>query len=474
MLRSDSHYANTFPLPDFILLSVVTDLLESLAAKKDAAVARIVVATAQRELVEAFASIAASGVDAQTSGKKPQSQTVGDDSDSDDDDPSQGLLEATMSVAEALLKGARPDALASCQTVEQLSGPIISALHSTQDRDVLQAGVGCLTSLVRKATSDVSRWQDASSTSSTTHYLQIISRLLSVDSESGGLKIGDFIITILRKMPESILPVLGDLLSTMVRRLATAQTAGFIQSLVLPFAFLLKENQTDVVCDLLLNVKTSNGATGMQVLAEKWMDNFEAFQGFWAQRISTIGVTRLLSTHQPFLQEIMVRGDLVMDTSNTIQTRSRSKARPEQYSMITFGQKMLKVLVHEVENASNGAPGAGGSGAGAKDHDDDDDGDDEGWGSDDDDEGPSSTNKPNTMLSDFLDSDLNDLSALVDGSDFGLEDGEEDLKEDEVWNMDFKSFLIDFLKSLAGSAGASELAGGLNGEEQKKLGAVLG
>lgn len=450
---------------DFILLSVITDLLESLASKRDAAVAHVVVATALPALTDAFRSAAEMTAS--------ESKAGGGDDDDDDSDggQGQGLLEAAMSIAESILKGARSETLVGCQAVQQLCGPIISALQTTQDRDVLQSGIGCLTSLVRKATNDVASWRDATtSTPSVTHFLQIISRLLSMPSESGGLKVGDFIIALLRKLPQSIVPVLGELLTGMVQRLASAQTAAFTQSLVLPFAYLLKEGQTDTVVQLL-----NASAGGMQTLAEKWTENVESFQGFWAQRVSTVGLTRLLSTGAPFLDEIIVRGDLIPDASGKIKTRSRSKAQPEEFTRVTLGQKILKILVREYESASDGPREVGRRGG--DDGDDDDDGDDEdddGWGSDSDDDNA----KPKTMLSEFLDADLNDLHDLAHGGGFGFDDeddeGDEDLKEDDAWGMNMKAYLREYMQGLSQSAQAGKLAGGLSADEQRRLGAILG
>jgi importin-9 len=71
----------------------------------------------------------------------------------------------------------------------------------------------------------------------------VIARLLQSEDESGGLVIGDLIIHLFRRAGESVLPVLPDLLQAMLVRMKTAQTATFLQSLIIPSAFLIDSHR---------------------------------------------------------------------------------------------------------------------------------------------------------------------------------------------------------------------------------------
>ena len=75
-------------------------------------------------------------------------------------------------------------------------------------------------------------WHDETGRSGLDYVLIFIARTLDNQDESGGLVIGDLIIHLLRKTGESVLPVLPQLLQSMVNRMTTAKTATFIQVLI--------------------------------------------------------------------------------------------------------------------------------------------------------------------------------------------------------------------------------------------------
>lgn len=164
-------------------------------------------------------------------------------------------------------------------------------------------------------------------------------------SESGGLFVGDLLLHVFRRAGQQILPILPDLLQALVTRLSTAVTATFSQSLILPFAYLIG-SQADVVLNLLESISI-DGRSGSQILLNAWCDNAEYFQGFWNNRVrsvalscvqfarlsvlttslssSTYALSRLLLLPSPSLDNLQVRGDLIMQKGQGILTRSRSK-----------------------------------------------------------------------------------------------------------------------------------------------------
>jgi len=140
--------------------------------------------------------------------------------------------------------------------------------------------------------------------------LAIIGRLLDPadELESGGFAVGDLLIALLRKGPHAIQSVLPDLLRALLNRLATVKTSTFaqvsveqpgahhsaltpFQSLILPFAYLMLEQST-VVIELLeglqVTLPASEGvqtASGLEILARKWVETAETISGFWAERV---------------------------------------------------------------------------------------------------------------------------------------------------------------------------------------------
>lgn len=257
---------------DFILLSVVSDLLESLASQKAPRAAQAVLNASQPLLVSALQLA-----------MQPQS-----DEDAD-------LLEPAVTLIDHLLMGSSAATLQETSSVSHFIGPLCSAVQGTEDRDVLQSGISALTLLVRKSPVEVVAWRTDDGSAANTaidRFTTIISRVLLLEEESAGLKVGDLIVALLRKVPQEMVPILPSLLDGMVRRLSRVKTASFAQSLIVPFAFLMKD-QCQVVLQLLKGIevavenedgKTQGQASGLTVLGQKWMDNAETLQGYWAQK----------------------------------------------------------------------------------------------------------------------------------------------------------------------------------------------
>jgi hypothetical protein len=138
----------------------------------------------------------------------------------------------------------------------------------------------------------------------------LIAKLLRNEDESGGLVIGDLIIHVLRRAGDSVLPVLPELLHAMVERMLTAKTATFLQSLVIPFVFLI-HNQADTVLGMLEST-SAQGRTALDILIQTWCENAETFQGFWPTRISTVTLSRLYASNRSTLQSLLVKGDIII------------------------------------------------------------------------------------------------------------------------------------------------------------------
>ncbi len=111
-----------------------------------------------------------------------------------DDEPS-ALAETAIELVKSVLDGAPPAALRGAVNV--VCPNLFHALSVSQDRDVLQNGIQCITVLVKKCTSELLGWKDPNGqTTSVDAMLQIIAKLLapSDDSESGGLAVGDLVV----------------------------------------------------------------------------------------------------------------------------------------------------------------------------------------------------------------------------------------------------------------------------------------
>lgn len=116
-----------------------------------------------------------------------------------------------------------------------------------------------------------------------------------------------------------------------------------------------------------------------------------------ANKCSVIALSKLYSLNDARLAQTMVKGDMIMPTSDRIMTRSRAKqstfddmsspprtpqsntlSDPDQFTIIPAPLKILKVLVDELASASGMQSAATAAAAAAAQFVDDDD-EDDGW-----------------------------------------------------------------------------------------------
>ncbi|KAF8435647.1 ARM repeat-containing protein [Boletus edulis BED1] len=395
---------------DPIFLSIFTDILASLAKSSAPGVYETVVKQALPTLCTSI-----------TTAKPEESWIAG----------------SAIDLVSSLVRGA-PESGLGDGFFALLAPNLFNCLKIAEDRDVLQNGVVCLTLLVRKDCSQILSWHDPSGESGLGHVLKLIAKLLRNEDESGGLVIGDLIIHVLRRAGESVLPVLPELLHAMVERMLTAKTATFLQSLVIPFVFLI-HNQADTVLGMLEST-TVQGRTALDIVIQTWCENAETFQGFWPTRISTLTLSQLYVSDRPTLHNLLVKGDIIIkpETKHVIMTRSRTKTNPHEFTSVSFPVKVLKLLVHDLRSKSESVSFPGGEGF--VDSDDED----EEWTEE---EQQHQGFKEDEFA--FLSEMLGPRGANLDNDDIFDENDDEDLKKDPISQIDMKEHIITFFKDCA-------------------------
>ena len=159
--------------------------------------------------------------------------------------------------------------------------------------------------------------------------------------------------------------------------MSTADHASFIQNLVLVCARLSITNAREVIDFLAqVDVDTADAGrkTGLEVVLRKWLDNSANFSGYDNIRQNVIALTNIYQLHDERLNNIQVQGDLIVQNTSRIKTRSQAKKEPDQWSIITVPLKLVKVLIQELANPiSPTTPGLTlGIQNGASDDEDDD------------------------------------------------------------------------------------------------------
>lgn len=62
----------------------------------------------------------------------------------------------------------------------------------------------------------------------------------------------------------------------------------------------------------LLESMDVQGRPGLDILIQTWCENAETFHGFWPERISTMALIQLFVSERPSLQNLIVKGDIIV------------------------------------------------------------------------------------------------------------------------------------------------------------------
>lgn len=196
-------------------------------------------------------------------------------------------------------------------------------------------------------------WKDAAGTGAVEVTLTIINRLLnSPDVEdNAAAEVGGLASELVNKAgSEKLGPYLLQLLQAVAMRLASAEKAPFIQSLIMVFAGLSVSAPKEVI-DFLSQVNI-NGENGLNVVLAKWLENSINFAGYAEIRQNVMALSTLYSLGDPRIQQIGVKGDLIQENTGRIKTRSQAKLNPDKWTVIPANLKILKILVEEISSAS--------------------------------------------------------------------------------------------------------------------------
>ncbi|PYH43974.1 putative importin beta-5 subunit [Aspergillus saccharolyticus JOP 1030-1] len=278
--------------------------------------------------------------------------------------------------------------------------------------------------------------------------LIIIDRLLgpAVD-DNAATEVGELAAELVERAgSERLGPYLPQLLQAVAQRLATAQQAPFIQSLILVFARLTLISAREVV-DFLAQVNIS-GQSGLPIVLSKWLENSVNFAGYDEIKQNIIALATLYNLDDPRLAQVQVKGDLIIQDTGRIRTRSQARKNPDQYTTVTAPLKIIKVLVEELAAASSNKEIDAATAAALEEE-----------GSDEDDEWE---DIPGNTLDLNLGVTKQELMAFGEGgseSVFGVRK-----RDDET-----QGFLLDFFRNASTKPEFQQLFAALTPAEQEKL-----
>lgn len=197
----------------------------------------------------------------------------------------------------------------------------------SNEGEILRPGAEAVKYLLVHDHHQVFSWTDENGTSGLEVCLRIVDRLLSPSIEDNSAsEVGGLAAEVVEKAGhERLGPFLEQLLRAVAERLATAEAAQFIQSLILVFARLSLAAASDVV-NFLGQIEI-NGESGLNVVMSKWLENSINFAGYDEIRQNVIALSKLYSLNDPRLAQTSVKGDLIPNNGDgKIMTRSRARA----------------------------------------------------------------------------------------------------------------------------------------------------
>ncbi|KAI1079147.1 armadillo-type protein [Whalleya microplaca] len=319
-------------------------------------------------------------------------------------------------------------------------------LMESNEGEILRPGAESVKYLLAHDHQQMFNYHDEHGRSGLEVCLRIIDRLLGTSIEDNAAsEVGGLAAELVEKAGhERLGPFLPQLLQAVANRLATAEAATFIQSLILVFARLSLVGAHDVV-EFLSTIQI-DGQSGLQVVLSKWLENSVNFAGYDEIRQNVIALSKLYSLNDPRVAQTMIKGDLIMPTSDRIMTRSRAKQNPDQYTIVPAPLKILKVLIEELLSAS-GANSAANAAAAAAVEFADEENDDDGWEDDPD------------AIDLNLGSTKNDLMGFLEANNMRHRDDET------------QQYLIEFFVTAARDniAGFGEWYNRLTDDEKRKL-----
>ncbi len=169
--------------------------------------------------------------------------------------------------------------------IAQITPKLKALLMESSEGEVLRPGAEALKYMLMHDHHQVFEWHDEQGNNGLVVCLQIIDRLLGPAIEDNSAsEVGGLAAELVEKAGHQRLGdgMLERLLQVVAIRLTTAQTAPFIQSLILIYARLCLNAASEVVQFLSqITISTSEGQeNGLKVVLGKWLENSISFAGY--------------------------------------------------------------------------------------------------------------------------------------------------------------------------------------------------
>jgi len=287
--------------------------------------------------------------------------------------------------------------------------------------------------------------------------------------DSASLYAAPLLCQMLRRLPNKVGPVLGDIVAAVVARLRSSTQPNLSASLLTVFA---RVAHVDAVAFVELLTSLPSGGdepNALDFVMRSWVEKQPDVHGSFDIKLTTSALGLLLNTQHPALSAVVVNGALVETPAESGRIRTRARARtagPEVWTQIPLPAKIVQLLADVLIEYAEGAAGAdddyeeweedrASDEDDALDHDDDDDDLDR-------------LGAFTTDLNEGFTGDLFERLLMRGGFDaFDPDDADE--AEDPVNDVDLRAFVVDGFKSLHASGALAPLASVVDVRHQRAI-----
>uniref|UniRef100_A0A8C5CC59 Importin 9 n=1 Tax=Gadus morhua TaxID=8049 RepID=A0A8C5CC59_GADMO len=330
----------------------------------------------------------------------------------------------------------------------------------TEDNAIMQNGGECLRAYVSIALEQVGQWRDDQGNTGLWYVMQVVNQLLDPrTSEFTAAFVGRLVSTLISRAGTELGEQLDQILRAILSKMQQAETLSVMQSLIMVFAHLV-HSQLDPLLEFLCSLPGPTGKPALEFVMTEWMSRQHLFYGQYEGKVSTVALCKLLqhglNTNDKRLQDIVVKGEEIINLEEGIRTRSKSAKNPERWTNIPLLVKIFKLIINELSSVVE----ANATRATASD-----------WSQ------GSRTSMVAVALTGVLLCVILNLThgtsashALTD--DDYYEDDEEDdpdALKDPLYQVDLQAYLTDFLTQFAQQPCYSMFSGHLNDAERRAL-----
>ncbi|TST85775.1 Importin-9 [Bagarius yarrelli] len=370
-----------------------------------------------------------------------------------------GLCATAIDILTTVVRNTKPplSEMLVCQAFPVVAQCTLSA----DDNATLQNGGECLRAYVSVALEQVGQWQDEQGHSGLWYIMQVVSHLLDPRmSEFTASFVGRLVSTLIARAGTQLGEQLDQMLRAILSKMQQAETLSVLQSLIMVFAHLV-HSQLEPLLEFLSSLPGPTGKPALEFVMMEWMSRQHLFYGQYEGKVSAIALCKLLqhgiNSSDKRLQDIVVKGEEILNPDEGIRTRSKSVKNPERWTNIPLLVKIFKLIVSELssvveananrENTSDWSQDSGGMWDDQEEEEEDDEGDE----------------LEEQLLSELISSNKYDEDFYEDDED------DPDALKDPIYQIDLQAYLTDFLSQFAQQPCYSMFFGQLNDSEKRVL-----